>query len=177
MQNHGNLYSFCTNVLENKSLDNIKLLQVGFLKDLMNGFEVYKKFKKSKKKFDYKAEDLYLLLLANQNRTVNNIFLNTPTDKHNKKIYLQAKILFNLREKNFKKLFNKKIIRSDSDQSDIEEYEDNIAERTKLRKQRLNIIKEKEQNINNEFFKEYFNYQSPSKMDNTLCNIKKHRKT
>ena len=56
----------------------------------MNGFEVYKKFKKSKKKFDYKAEDLYLLLLANQNRTVNNIFLNTPTDKHNKEINLQA---------------------------------------------------------------------------------------
>ena len=56
----------------------------------MNGFEVYKKFKKSKKKTDYKAENLYLFLLANQNRTVNNIFLNTPTDKHNKEINLQA---------------------------------------------------------------------------------------
>ena len=79
--------------------DNVKLLQVRFLNDLMNGFEVYKKFKKSKKILDYKAEDLYLFLLANQNRTVNNIFLNTPTDKHNKEIYLQAKKLFNLREK------------------------------------------------------------------------------
>ena len=86
-------------MLENKSSDNVKLLQVSFLKDLMNGFEVYKKLKKSKKKLDYKAEDLYLFLLANQNRTVNNIFLNTPTDKHNKEIYLQAKKLFNLREK------------------------------------------------------------------------------
>ena len=50
LQNHGNLYSFCTNVLENESLDNFKLLEVGFLKDLMNGFKVYKKYNKSKKK-------------------------------------------------------------------------------------------------------------------------------
>ena len=48
-------------------------------------------------------------------------------------MYLQAKILFNLTEKFFKKLSNKKIIRSDSDQSDIarQEYEESIAESTK----------------------------------------------
>ena len=118
----------------------------------MNGFEAYKKFKKSKKK-DCKAEDLYLSLLANQNRTVDNIFLNIPKDKYNKEIYLQAKILFNLRENFFKKLFNKKIIRSDSDQSDIEVYEGSIAERTKLSRQRLDKIKGKEQNINSELIK------------------------
>ena len=80
--------------------------------------------------------------MANQNRTVNNIFLNTPNNKH-KEIYLQAKILFNLREKKLKKLFNKKIIRSDLDQSDIAEYEESIAERTKLRKQVLHEIKKR----------------------------------
>ena len=95
-------------MLDHKGSDKVKLQQAEFLKDLMNGFEVYKKFKESKKKFDYEAENLYLLLLANQNRTVNNTFLNTRKDKHNKKIYLQAKILFNLREKFFKKLFHKK---------------------------------------------------------------------
>ena len=110
-------------------------------------------------------------MLANQNRTVNNIFLNNPKNKR-KEIYLQVKILFNLREKIFKKLFNRKIIRSDSNQSNIEEYEETIAERTKLRKQRLDIIKRKEQNINNELFKKYFSYQSPSKMHNTLSNTK-----
>ena len=48
-------------------------------------------------------------------------------------MYLQAKILFNLTEKFLKKLSNKKIIRSDSDQSDIarQEYEESIAESTK----------------------------------------------
>ena len=46
LQNRGNLYSFCTNVLENKSLNNVKLLQVEFLKDLKNGFKVNKKFNK-----------------------------------------------------------------------------------------------------------------------------------
>ena len=78
LQKHGDLHNFWIVVLKNKSLDNVKLLQAKFLKDLMNGFEVYKKFKKSKKKLDYKAEDLYLLLLANQNRTVNNIFFKHP---------------------------------------------------------------------------------------------------
>ena len=47
-----------------------------------------------------------------------------------------------------------------------------IAERTKFRKQRLNNIKRKEQNINNKLFKNYFNYQSPSKMYNTLSDTK-----
>ena len=99
----------------------------------MNGFEVYKIIKKPKIELNYKAEDLYLLLLGNLNKTVNDIFLNTPTDKHKKEIYLQAKILFNLREKIFKKIFNKGIIRSDSDQSDIvrQEYEKSVTERTK----------------------------------------------
>ena len=48
-------------------------------------------------------------------------------------------------------------MKNDSDQSDIEEYEESIVERTKLRKQRLDKIKGKEQNINNKLFKYYFN--------------------
>ena len=71
-----------------------------------------------------------------------------------------------------KKLVNKAIIRSDSDQSEIEEYEESIAERTKLRRQRLDIIKEKEQNMDNELFKKYFKYQSLSKMYNALSDTK-----
>ena len=39
-------------------------------------------------------------------------------------------------------------MKSNSDQSDTE-YEESIAERTKLGKQRLDKIKRKEQNINN----------------------------
>ena len=78
LQKHGDLYKFWINVLDHKSSDKVKLQQVEFLKDLMNGFKVYKKFNKSRKKLDYKAEDLYLLLLANQNRTVNNIFFKHP---------------------------------------------------------------------------------------------------
>ena len=100
-QKYADLYSFWIGVLKNRSLDRVKLLQISFLRDLMNGFEVYKRFKKSEKKLDYKAKDRYLLLLGNPNKTVNNIFLNTPKDNHNKEIYLQAQILFNLREKNF----------------------------------------------------------------------------
>ena len=42
-------------------------------------------------------------------------------------------------------------------------FERSIAERTKLRRQRLDEIKRKEQNINNELFKKYFtDYQSPN---------------
>ena len=44
-------------------------------------------------------------------------------------------------------------------------FEINIAERTKLRKERLDEIKGKEQNVNNKLFKEYFiSYQSRSNM-------------
>ena len=44
-------------------------------------------------------------------------------------------------------------------------FERSIKERIKLRRERLDEIKRKEQNINNKFFKEYFtDYQSPSNM-------------
>ena len=44
-------------------------------------------------------------------------------------------------------------------------FERNIAERIKSRKERLDEIERKEQNINNELFKVYFaDYQSPSNM-------------
>ena len=141
----------------------------------MNRFEVYKTIDKPKNESDYKAEDLYLKLLGNRNKTVDYIFLKKPADKHNRKIYLQAKILFNLREQIFKKLVNKRIIRSDSDQSDTK-YEESIAERTKLRRQELEIIKEKEQNINNDMFKKYFGYQSPINMYNFLSDTKNTEK-
>ena len=64
-------------MLDHKSSDKVKLQQVEFLKDLMNGFEVYKTIKKPKNELNYKAEDLYLILLGNPNKTVNNIFSNT----------------------------------------------------------------------------------------------------
>ena len=87
-------------MLDHKSSYKVKLQQIKFLKDLINEFEVYKKFKKPK---EYNAGDLYLLMLRNQNYTVNDIFLKTPTNKQNKQIYLEAQILFNLKEKIFKK--------------------------------------------------------------------------
>ena len=65
------------------------------------------------------VNDLYLKLHANVNRTVHDIFLKNPTDKYNKKIYLQAKLLFDLRERIFKKLLHKGIIKSNPNQSDI----------------------------------------------------------
>ena len=42
--------------------------------------------------------------------------------------------------------------------------EESIAERTKLRRQRLNIIEKNKKNINNKLFKEYFNYSNPDTM-------------
>ena len=171
------MYNFGINLLLNNiNLDDVKLQQIKFLKDLMNGFEVYKTIKQSEGELNYKAKDLYLILLENRNKTVNDICLNNLTD--NKEIYLQVKILFNLREKIFKKLFNKGIIRSDSDQSDIvgQKYEENIVERTKLRRERSDKIVNKEKTRNLKLFKNYFNYQSPCKMYNTLSDTKNTEK-
>ena len=48
-------------------------------------------------------------------------------------------------------------------------FERSISEKTELRRERLDEIKRKEQNINNKFFKEYFtDYQSPSNMYRNL---------
>ena len=134
LQKHGNLYDFLTNVLGNISLNNIKLLQVGFFDDLMNEFNVYKKIKGANS-----ATDLYLYLLRNPRRTVYDLFLNTPTDKYNKEIYLQVQKLFSLREDIFEKLTNKVIIimvliiNNDFDQSSIVEqkYKESIAKKKK----------------------------------------------
>ena len=41
-------------------------------------------------------------------------------------------------------------------------FERNIAERIKLKKEKFDEIKQKEQNINNDLFREYFKYQCPS---------------
>ena len=41
-------------------------------------------------------------------------------------------------------------------------FQRNIAERIKLKKEKLDETKQKEQNINNDLFREYFKYQSPS---------------
>ena len=80
--------------------------------------------------------------------------------------------MFDLRERIFKKLVKKRIIRSDFDQSAIDDYEKNIAERIKLRKQAFDEIANEEQYINNNLFKEYFKYPSPSKMYDSLSDTK-----
>ena len=159
----------------------------------MNGFNVYKKIKGANR-----AKDLYLYLLGNPKRTVYDLFLNTPTDKYNKEMYLQAQKLFSLREGIFKKLTNKGIINNDFDQSSIveqkykKEYKESIAKKTKLepefmesiaernilRKQRLNEIANKEKTINNNLFKEHFEYSSPSniyKYLNTATDIEESK--
>ena len=83
-------------------------------------------------------------------------------------------MLFVLKERIFKKLVNKKIIETDSDKSSIDNYDENIPERAKLRKQRLDEIKQKEQNIINHLFKECFtDYQSPNDMHSRLSDAEK----
>ena len=121
-------------ILENRSLNHVRSLQVTFLDDLMNRFNVYKKIKA-----ENSATNLYLYLLGNPNRTVYDLFLNTPTDKYNKEIYLQVQKLFSLREDIFEKLTNKGIIimvliiNNDFDQSSIVEqkYKESIAKKKK----------------------------------------------
>ena len=49
--------------------------------------------------------------------------------------------------------------------------EESIAERTKLRRQRLNIIEKNKKNINNKLFKEYFNYSNPDTMIKRLKDV------
>ena len=138
----------------------------------MKRFRVRKKIKKLKNESEYNnAKVLYSILLGNSNKTADDVFLKNTTNENNKKIYLQTKILFNLREQTFKKLFNKGVIKNDSDESGIDDYEKNIEDRIKLSRQKLHEIKEKEQNINKELFKEYFHFQTPTAMLESLYDL------
>ena len=104
------MYNFWTNaILEYSNINDIKSQQVNFLRDLLNGFSVYKNISKPKKNLNHEAEDLYLMSLGNPNKTVDNILISPPRDKDNKDIYLQAKTLFDLRERIFKNLSIRKI--------------------------------------------------------------------
>ena len=129
MQKYGNLYNFLTNAVGNTSLNNVKLLQVGFLDDLMDGFSVYRNINAANS-----ARDLYLYLLENPRISVYDLFLNTATDKYNKEIYLQVQKLFSSMEDIFKKLTNKGIINNDFNQSSIvkQKYKKSIVKKTKL---------------------------------------------
>ena len=50
--------------------NDIKSQKVNFLKDLMNGFKVYKKIRERipEEELNYKAEDLYSILLRNSEK-------------------------------------------------------------------------------------------------------------
>ena len=52
------------------------------------------------------------------------------------------------------------------------EYERSIVERAKLKRQRLDDIKEKEKHINNDLFTYYFNYSSPNNMHSRFGDVK-----
>ena len=87
---YGDLYEFCYDLFEkNIYADNIKSEQIKFIRDLINGYKVHKRFERF-----VRVESLYLKLHANVDRTAHDIFLKNPTDKYNKNIYLQAKMLF-----------------------------------------------------------------------------------
>ena len=51
-------------------------------------------------------------------------------------------------------------------------YERSIAERAKLRRQRLDEVKKREKNINSDLFCYYFNYSSPNNMRSRLGEAK-----
>ena len=47
-------------------------------------------------------------------------------------------------------------------------FEKSIADRIKSRKERLDIINKNKENINNELFKEYFDYSNPRNYDQKI---------
>ena len=54
--------------------------------------------------------------------------------------------------------------------------EESIAERVKLRRQKMDIIRKKKENINNEFFSHYFDYLNPAIMFKRLRDANDEKK-
>ena len=68
------LYDFWIDViLKHSNINDIKSQEVNFLRDLMNGFNVYKNISKPKKKLNHEAEDLYLMLLENPSKSFDDV--------------------------------------------------------------------------------------------------------
>ena len=86
------------------------------------------------------------MFVGKSEQNYNDLFLNTPTDKYNKEIYLEVQKLLSLRESVFKKLTNKGIINNDIDQSSIVEqkYKKSIAKKTQNQNQNLKNLLQRE---------------------------------
>ena len=123
---------------EKENID-CKLLSREITKPFKGTFSFFQKHDNLHNSAENSATNLYLYLLENPRTTVFDLFLNTPTDKYNKEIYLQVQKLFSLREDIFEKLTNKVIIimvliiNNDFDQSSIVEqkYKESIAKKKK----------------------------------------------
>ena len=85
-------------------------------------------------------------MLGSPKTSVYHLFLNTPTDKYNKHIYLQAQKLFILSENIFKMLTNTGVINNDFDQLSIVEqkYEKSIGKKIQNWNQNLKNLLQRE---------------------------------
>ena len=111
-------------LLEHIDRDEIISQQINFLKDLTNGFDIYVNILHKLKKSNYRIRDLYLMVLTKPDVGVDRVlsFIKDSINQHDKKIYLIAKTLFDLREDIFRELSHKRIIKDYSNQSDTKEY-------------------------------------------------------
>ena len=157
------------NYFSKLSVREISIKNESFLKDLLKGFKLKSVYIT---KGENNKEKVYNDLVFN-NKKIDDVFYKNVkkelSDK-NKNIFQEAKKLFDLRVKIYKKLVleeeNSKFKKSIGEAVKLKNQKDNLSETPEQKEFNdfLEQIKEEQKNIDINSFKNVFNYETPDKM-------------
>ena len=157
------------NYFSKLSVREISIKNESFLKDLLKGFKLKSVYIT---KGENNKEKVYNDLVFN-NKKIDDVFYKNVkkelSDK-NKNIFQEAKKLFDLRVKIYKKLVleeeNSKFKKSIGEAVKLKNQKDNLSETPEQKEFNdfLEQIKEEQKNIDTNWFKNVFNYETPGKM-------------
>ena len=166
-------YNTLYNYLSEFNLEKTSIKDKLFLEDLSKGFTLKKGYPKNGKNNIEKAYD-YLFL---SNKKIDDIFYikaKNELDDKNKNIFQEAKKLFNLRVEIYKKLALKedlKFERSIGETVKLKNQKDNLS-KTPEEKEFIKYIENISKTIDDNLFKEYFNFKVPSPLTKKLFETK-----
>ena len=159
LERYSTLYKYLNHFFRSGA-EEISKKDKSFLEDLLKWFILKKAYATPRTDIN-NIEKAYSDLVLN-NKKIDDVFYKNSDrelSNKNKNIFQEAKNLFDFRVKIYQKLIL---------EEENLKFEENIAERKKLGRQRSDEIAKRETTINPELFKYYFKYSSPRNMYNEL---------
>ena len=136
-------------IYDNQDNKDFKITKNKKTYDLKNAKKLWKKITKSEIS-KHEAKKLYKELIQKDFDALKREKSNSTKKNNILKIFENINAIFTGTYLHYGELFKET------------KFERSIADRVKLRKQKLDIINKNKEKINNELFKEYFNYSNPN---------------